>query len=67
MNKKEIDNIKNIIKGKCLDFDDYEYIIDILIKYLRICGIVNLDLSQLYDDECLEKICLIKNIINKGE
>ena len=70
-------NIKNIIKilerKSSIPNDDeswediekaYDDAIHILTSYLRICGLIDLDLSQLYDDECNEKLSQIKRIVD---
>lgn len=70
-------NIKNIIKilerKSSIPNDDeswediekaYDDTIHILTSYLRICGLIDLDLSQLYDDECSEKLSQIKRIVD---
>lgn len=69
-------NIKNIIKilecKSSIPNDDeswediekiYDDAIHILTNYLRICELIDLDLSQLYDDECSEKLFQIKRIV----
>lgn len=56
--------MRNDIESMIKKIDDSEYIIHILTNYLRICGLLDLDLSQLYDDECAEKLYQIKKIID---
>lgn len=60
-----MNNIKQMIKRLESYSNDNSDIIHILTNYLRICGLIDLDISQLYENECSEILGQIKKIVRQ--